>query len=232
MIAVTARGLSRYSTIKSEHGLAAAIEWLVDRVGSRLINLGVSEILWLEPANVKMVGAPPEGYTFRFLTPAEIAGYVSVENELGQIHVDRAAAGRDLCFAALQGNRLVNYGWYALDCIEGQHCDCVALSFPANIAYMYKGFTHPEFRGRRLHGFAMRFAFEQLAAERGIRGLISTVSWLNWASLKSCERLGYTRLGRMTRFGWKYFGGGFYPKAACDLGVKFGWRADLSARKR
>lgn len=232
MFAVAARGLSRYSSIRSEQGRSAAAEWIVDRVGARLVNLGVSEVVWLEAGKIKMVGAPPADFIFRFLTPADIAGMVGNENELDETHVARAAAGYDLCYAALKEGRLAAYGWYALNCIEGEHCDCVALSFPADVAYMYKGFTHPDFRGQRLHGYAMRLALEALAAERGIRGLISTVGWLNWPSLKSCERLGYERLGRMTRIGWKYFGYGSYPQAARDLGIRFGRHADLSARRR
>ncbi len=231
MIAVATRGLARYRNIRSEHGRWAAAEWFIDRVGARVINLRVSEVVWLEPGKIKMVGAPPEGFDFRFLSPTEIAGFASALNELDEKHVARAAAGRDLCFAALHEGKLATYGWYALDCIEGEHCDGVALSYPADIAYMYKGFTPPAYRGQRLHGYAMRLALEQLAAERGIKGLISTVSWLNWASLKSCDRLGYERLGRMTSYGWQYCGGGCYPKAARDLGIKFGRQADLSARK-
>lgn len=231
MIAVASRGLARYRTIRSEHGRWAATEWLLDRVGARIINLGVSEVVWLEPGKIKLVGAPPADFEFRFLTPAEIASFVSVENELDEHHVARAAAGRDLCFAALHNGQLATYGWYALGCIEGEHCDGVALSYPDDIVYMYKGFTPPAYRGQRLHGYAMRLALEQLVAERGVRGLISTVGWLNWASLKSCDRLGYERLGRMTSYGWKYCGGGCYPQAARDLGIKFGRYADLRPRR-
>jgi hypothetical protein len=78
----------------------------------------------------------------------------------------------------------------------------------------------------------MRLALEALARERGITTLVSTVGWLNWASLKSCDRLGYRRLGRMTKFGWGLLGGGFYPRAAQALGVQFGRRADLSNRQQ
>jgi hypothetical protein len=231
MLAIATRGYERWTTIKTEHGRSAAREWLIDRVGSRLINLGISEVVWLSPGDVKLVGAPPEGFEFRFLSPEEIAGFVGVENELDERHVARAAAGNDLCFAALKDGRLANYGWYAIGSIEAEHCDCVALSFPSDVIYMYKGFTHPDFRGLRLHGFSMRLALEALAAERGVRGMISTVGWLNWPSLKSCDRLGYKRLGRMKRFGWNVCSAGFYPPAAKQLGIRFGRHADLSNRR-
>jgi hypothetical protein len=231
MFAIASRGLERWTTIRTEHGSSAAVEWLVDRAGARLLNLGVNEVVWLTPANFKLVGAPPEGFDFRFLSPDEIDAFVGEENELDATHVARARAGHDLCFAAIKDGRLAAYGWYALGSIEGEHCDNVALSFPSDVSYMYKGFTHPDFRGLRLHGFAMRLALETLAAQRGIRALISTVGWLNRASLKSCDRLGYERLGRMIRVGWGACSIGFYPRAATNLGIRFARRADLSNRK-
>jgi RimJ/RimL family protein N-acetyltransferase len=231
MFTLAQRGIHRFTSIRTEQGTTAAREWLVDRIGARLINLGVSEVVWLELDDIKMVGAPPEGFDFRFLTPDELARYVCVENELDQRHVQRVTAGNDLCFAVLQGERLASYGWYALGSVEGEHCDCVALSFPKHVSYMYKGFTHPDFRGQRLHAFGMRLALETLSRERGITAIVSTVGWLNWASLKSCDRLGYQRLGRMKKFGWGFASGGIYPRAAKERGVKFGRRADLSNRR-
>jgi hypothetical protein len=231
MFTLAVRGINRWTAIRTEQGHAAAREWLIDRIGARLLNLGVSEVVWLKLDNIKMVGAPPEGIEFRFLTPPELVRYACAENELDHTHVARLAAGHDLCFAALQQGRLASYGWYALGSIEGAHCDCVALSFPPHVTYMYKGFTHPDFRGQRLHAFGMRLALEELGRERGITSIVSTVGWLNWASLKSCDRLGYQRLGRMTKFGWGFASGGSYPRAAKELGVRFGRQADLSNRR-
>ncbi len=231
MLASVARSYQRWTTMRAEHGGIAGWQWLADRIGARLMNLGVSEVVWLELGDIKLSGAPPAGFEFRFLTPSEIAAFVGAENELSDEHVARAAAGRDLCFAALQNDRLAGYGWYALGSIEAVHCDNTALSFPNDVAYMYKGFTHPDFRGLRLHGFAMRLALEALAAERGVTRLVSTVGWLNFASLKSCDRLGYRRLGRMTKFGWGPCSAGRYPTAAKQRGIRFGRHADLSNRR-
>jgi RimJ/RimL family protein N-acetyltransferase len=231
MFAIASRSYQRWMTMRAEHGSTAGWQWLVDRVGARLVNLGVSEVVWLELADIKLAGDPPEGFEFRWLTPDEVLSFVGEENELSKHHAERVAAGHDLCFAALHDGRLAGYGWYALGSIEAVHCDNTALSFPSDVAYMYKGFTHPDFRGLRLHGFAMRLALEALAAERGVTKLVSTVGWLNFASLKSCDRLGYRRLGRMTKIGWGAISTGYYPAAAKQLGVRFGRRADLSNRR-
>lgn len=231
MFASATHAWQRWSSVRQQNGLRNACEWLGERLGSRFLNLGIAEVIWLNLADIQLAGDPPAGYVYRFLTPDDIARFVGPENELGPQHVERARAGHDLCFAALHNDRLAAFGWYALGCIEGEHCDGVALSFPAGESYMYKGFTHPDFRGQRLHGYVMRLALEELARDRGITALVSTVSFVNWPSLKSCDRLGYRRLGRMTRIGWSWCGYGWYPRAARELGVRFGSRADMSSRR-
>lgn len=231
MFAAASHAWERWSHVREQNGLRSACEWLGERIGSKVLNLGVAEVIWLDADKVLLQGEPPAGFEYRFLTPDDVQRFVSPENELNESHVTRIAAGHDLCFAAIQGERLAAFGWYALDCIEGEHCDSVALSFPQNVSYMYKGFTHPDFRGQRLHGYIMRMALEQLARERGITALVSTVSFVNWPSLKSCDRLGYERLGRLIRMGWGWLSTCFSPRAAKQRGVRFGRHADLSARK-
>jgi hypothetical protein len=67
---------------------------------------------------------------------------------------------------------------------------------------MYKGYTLPEYRGNRLHAVGMARALiasvsDLTTREGAIRGMISYVDSHNFASLTSCERLGYTVVGTM-----------------------------------
>jgi hypothetical protein len=41
MFTLAQRGIHRFTSIRTEQGTTAAREWLVDRIGARLINLGV-----------------------------------------------------------------------------------------------------------------------------------------------------------------------------------------------
>jgi RimJ/RimL family protein N-acetyltransferase len=225
-----ATAYQRFAKIKADNGRRAAWEYVVDRIGGRLLNLSVSEVVWLGLDDIKLAGDLPEGFEFRFLSADEVAAFAAPENELDERHVRRAQQGHDLCFAAISDERLAGYGWYALGSIEGEHCDGVNLSFPSDVSYMYKGFTHPDFRGLRLHGFAMRLALEALAAEYDVRSLVSTVDWTNLASLKSCDRLGYQRLGRIVTYGWGPLSRARFPQGAIERGVRFGAAADLSNR--
>ena len=56
-------------------------------------------------------------------------------------------------------------GIFDLPKIDG-HChvlDPQRFPYPADVAYMYNGFTSPDFRGKRLHGLAMGLALRALA---------------------------------------------------------------------
>ncbi len=95
----------------------------------------------------------------------------------------------------LAGDDLAAYGWYSnkpttLD-FEG-----LRLQFDDKYIYMYKGFTAPEHRGQRLHAIGMTRALEAYL-QRGYRGIVSYVEWNNFASLKSCYRMGYRHLGNV-----------------------------------
>ena len=70
----------------------------------------------------------------------------------------------------------------------------LSVRFGPQWVYMHSGFTHPAFRGRRLHAIAMTIALSLYQA-RGYRGLVSVVTADNEASLKSCDRMGYRQFG-------------------------------------
>ena len=114
----------------------------------------------------------------------------------------RLQSGRDFCFGAFHGDRLANYSWYALEAIEPEHGFGARLSFPRDTVYLYKAYTAPAYRGRKIHGAALRQAM-QVFQPRGIRHLIAIVEFANWASLRSHEKLGCRRAGKMLRIGRK-----------------------------
>jgi hypothetical protein len=210
-------------------GAAAVARAVSDRIGQVKSGRQVIEVVWLEAGNLKLSLEHDPAFEFRFLDTHEVAGFAKdPSNDLDEQMVDRAAGGLDLCFAALCDGRLAAYGWYALDAIEGEHNFGVAMSYPSTVAYMYKGFTHPDFRGARLHGLGMGLALKNLK-QFGVTALVSTVAWTNEASLRSCDRLGYQRLGRIITSGRETLQVEQSPQAAVERGVKFG--ADAVARQ-
>ena len=211
---------------RATYGTLAAIEYVVDYLGHKLVGLAVVRVVWLDVDRLA-TQKPVTGFDCRFLDPEEVRSFShDPANDLSEAMADRAAALTDMCFAAVsqEDGRLAAYGWYALGCIEPEHNVGVAMSFPPNVAHMYKGFTHPAFRGKRLHGVLMAMALRELGS-RGITKLVSVVSWTNWPSLRSCDRLGYVVLGTTVSLG----GGKLIlhvPAAGKRLGVRFGSRAE------
>ncbi|MBX3436165.1 MAG: GNAT family N-acetyltransferase [Planctomycetaceae bacterium] len=232
MIAKLRAVTSRLRETRTAFGGRAAAESIVDRVGKLIIGLQVVEVVWLESAQLASLQRPDSRFTFRFLTADEVRAYSrNPELKLAPELSERIEAGRDLCFAALEGDRLAAYGWYALDCIEGAHNFGVPMSFPADVAYMYNGFTHPSYRGLRLHGLVMGLALQGLEV-KGVSRLVSTVDWTNQASLRSCVRLGYSRLGRLVTIGGDLALIAKVPHQASRRGVRFGHLAERRRLRR
>jgi hypothetical protein len=129
----------------------------------------------------------------RFLRREELEAFSSDPlNDMPPGFVSAAVARGDRCFAILHGGTLAAYGWYSQQ--ETAVTDGLSLRFAPDWAYMYKGFTRPEYRGQRLHAIGMAKAMKAYADE-GARGLVSYVEANNFSSLKSCYRMGYVKVG-------------------------------------
>jgi hypothetical protein len=227
MLRIWNRFRQKLHEVRSLSGWRGVARWIFDRIGHRFVNLQVTELVWLDADRAAKLAQPTPGFEFRFLDAAEVADFsTDPGNDLGSGLAGRIDGGLDDCFAALEEGRLAAYGWYARESIEPVHFCGVALSYPSTVAYMYKGFTHPDYRGKRLHGAAMALALISLQS-RGVTALISAVDWLNAASLKSCDRLGYVRLGRLVTLGWGRWKYCRYPRPARGLGVRFGAEAKI-----
>ena len=216
---------SELSQTRHKFGWFSAFRAFVDRLGKKLCGLYVTELVWLDASRLDELDDKDPRFEFRFLTADQIRYFAKDPVfDLCDENAERIEAGRDFCFAALGGDRLAAYGWYALECIEPEVNDNVAMSYSEQTAYMYMGFTHPVYRGLRLHGLGMGLALKGLA-DYGVTSLVSMVGWTNQPSLRSCDRLGYERLGKLVAVGWH----GRYllrtPSKARRKGVQFGRHA-------
>jgi len=217
--------LRNLAEIRRQYGTAAAVRWVAARLGRRLLGALSMRVLWLDADRLPDWILPDPGLEFRFLEPEEVRWLAEdPDYELEAAMAEEIEHGTDFCFGAFAEGRLATYGWYSLGGVDGSHAMGVAMSFPPDVAYMYKGFTHPDFRGRRLHALATGLALRELGGY-GVTRLISLVESVNWASSRSCARLGYVDLGRRFSIGWGRFRWVWAPKAARQLGVRFGEQA-------
>ena len=112
--------------------------------------------------------------------------------ELPRSFLDVALAKGDECVGVFDGARLASIGWYARS--STAISKSLVIEFDPAWTYMYKGYSLPAYRGKRLHGIGMTFAIKHYT-ERGARGLISVVEFNNLKSLRSVERTGYRLFG-------------------------------------
>src|SRR5579872_4129421 len=175
-----------------------AVKALED-IALRALNLGVFfkilkgvKIDIVQPEFLKC----DEKYSGLFLTEGMLAKFAErPEYELSRNFLEQALAKGDECYGFLDGNVLAAYGWYSNKPTEIDPPDLV-LHFNDKFIYMYKGFTHVNYRGKRLHAIGMTRALEAYLA-RGYKGIVSFVEWNNFGSLKSCYRMGYTDFGNI-----------------------------------
>lgn len=167
------------------------------RLAARIIYGDVLALLSL-PGEAAPVGATGEAtdWVARFLRADEMADLAAAgDTDLHLPYVAQAIARGDRCFAIFAGDRLASYSWYAT--LPTGVTQELALHFPSSYVYMHHSFTARAFRGRRLHALGIHRARAALAAEaQGTAvDLLAIVSTTNVASLKSCQRAGYRRVG-------------------------------------
>lgn len=171
----------------------------IEDLALRALNRGVFfKIL----KGIKIVAVHPdflkfdEKYRGLFLNEGMLREFAErPEYDMSQKFLCQALAKGDECYGFLNGDELAAYGWYSNKPTEINPPDLV-LHFNNQFIYMYKGFTHVNYRGQRLHAIGMTKALEAYLA-RGYKGIVSHVEWNNFGSLKSCYRMGYTDFGNI-----------------------------------
>jgi ribosomal protein S18 acetylase RimI-like enzyme len=134
----------------------------------------------------------------RFLSPTEVERFARrARSPLSRELAERAGRGLDLCYAAIHGDRLASFGWYALHSVEAEHGAGIALALAPDMAYAYDGFTHPDYRGLRLQRVCLRRALEALGAH-GVNRIVAAARWSDATGLRSLDELGFRRLGLVT----------------------------------
>lgn len=189
--------LAKLTELVQRAGVGEAAVALGLTAAARAVNLRVLQVVsitreLLEPYYLEL----PAEFGAGFVDEAQLVPYViaNPELEMSPDFVRDACSRGDLCYAITRDGELASYGWYSNRPTE--IFDGLTFHFDKSYTYMYKGYTVPEFRGRRLHAIGMSRALDEVA-HRGFRGLVSFVDRANVASLKSVYRMGYRQVAKI-----------------------------------
>ncbi len=176
------------------HGLSDTAYDFVYRGVNNVTLLMVLKCVMIDVADPKFL-RDDNGYTCEFLDPEKLVSLSkNQEYQLESNFLDEAISKGDECFAILDGACLASYGWYSNK--PTKVSDELELHFDKRYIYMYNGFTHPNYRGRRLHAIGMTMALDHYL-KRGYSGIVSWVEANNFNSLRSCHRMGYSGFGEI-----------------------------------
>lgn len=181
------------------YGPGAALHDIQYRAVNRIVPFQILKGMTAVEEDVNPSLFDPGRFAARFAGRDELVAAAAVDHyEMSPEFVDQAFDAGDECFAIFdltdKGERLASFGWYSNR--PTPISSTMVLHFDPAWVYMYKGFTHPDYRGKRLHGIGMSLAL-RTHTSRGSRGLISYVKSNNFQSLRSIERMGYRIFGEI-----------------------------------
>lgn len=219
--------LQFYRDSVNHHGVGATLYHAAYRAANHVTEVAVWNALTITLDMVdKKFLTDPRRAAGRMLTAEEMRRHVAdPDSLLTDRFIDEAAAKGDRCYALFDGDRVMSYGWYSNRPTRLTEVTSGAvLHFDPRYAYMYHGYTHPDYRSRRLHAIGMAAALEELTNE-GLSGLVSYVVSSNFSSLKSCYRMGYQCFGHivMVKLGDRYV---WSATAGCK---KYDFRVEAAA---
>ena len=229
--------MSNISNIRRRFGLGRAVGYAACRCVQQVCLLDITHLMIKDAEKVVLRDLDVD-LRCGFLNAEEVREFArDPSNEIHPDVADRIETGYDFCFAGTIGGRLASYCWIALDSVEAEHnrytdsvYSGIAFSFPLDHAFRYKGFTHPDFRGRRIYqrvGAEASLAMQEL----GVRYLISTCEIVNYAALQSSYRSGYEYYGLLWLFG---LGNRvvIHGPDLSDRGIRFGKHAQVLDRSK
>ena len=219
--------LKSVGSIARQFGTISALHFALYRVCQRVMVLDVEHLMLRDASGREHQPSRLPNVSVRSLIADEVQVFAeNSETDLSCDMVKRVELENNYCFAAIHENALAGYAWFALESIPPEHnrgshpATGVGLSFPPHMAYMYKGFILPTYRGNGLYGHIIAGAAKALG-EVGVRQLLCNVDWTNYPAIRSCRSVGYRSLGYVWRLGYPRKMLTLPPRDARQLGISF-----------
>lgn len=135
-------------------------------------------------------------YSARKLSKNEVHLYAqNTLYEMPPSFVERAMHKQDACYAIFDNEQLATYVW----CSEKptRINSALKVHFNPEWIYIYKGFTLPQYRGKRFLATIMNKILSDYT-QAGYKGLVSYVESNNFSSLQAVRQMGYQSFGSVS----------------------------------
>ncbi|MEM6603443.1 MAG: hypothetical protein AAF621_05270 [Pseudomonadota bacterium] len=196
-----------YKKIFENRSFCEAIIYGFIYVFRRICGLSVMRICTLEHFNAQIEDLDTD-LKLSFLKADQLQHKHYNKDIITEQDMNTALEHQDMiCAISNREDHIISIGWYSSHPTSvGSEEQALKIVFPNSYAYMYKGYTEYEYRGRKLHAIGMKSSLLYFQ-EKGKTGLISYVDAENYRSMRSCRRLGYDFIGYIfifTLFGKRY----------------------------
>ncbi len=177
------RGLSRVRYL----GIRAIPGLVVYGLFSKLFHYRAIRCVWIDFEHTRQVSGKTVTLEIRSLNAEEIRRQAKLigENPEG---IDQAIGAGVEAFGALSGASIASY--LRISPYPPALNDKLVLEFDERLAYFYKAFTLPGFRGLGLMPAVLRAALESCAS-RGYRGAVACIDIANRPSWKAFRSAGF-----------------------------------------
>ena len=223
MLALLGKAWRRLRNNTRDFGIVKALHDAAYRSLNYLV--GYMNVIAMEVSCAAALPALAAQYRGRFLNKDALLPFTKdPEYQMTEPFLDDAFATGNECYAISDGDILASYCWYGK--VSSPISDELAVDYSPAYVYVWKAYTHPDYRGRRLHALGMAQALHAYR-ERGYAGLLCMVEANNYRSFNSVYRLGFKNTGRI--YVVRLFGRHFvYHTAACR---RYGFRVHSNRRR-
>lgn len=176
-------------------GVAAGVHDLAARIARRAVGARVLRCMALAPATAKPVVprlSPFERVEWGMLPFQVLRDHARREIDLDAAFLDECEALGDWCLGYVIDRRLAHYQFFSSRPTEIE--PGLWFAPPRGAVHGYKAFTHPDYRGRRLHAASVYGALTRVA-EWGAHGIVSYAAAHNFRSVRSHSNAGFVDVG-------------------------------------
>lgn len=136
-------------------------------------------------------------FDIRLASNADISKFERFDRSSGRRVTERFRVGH-MCVVAEENGKIVSYAWICLNRAYVEEIETEIQTAPGS-AYLYDEYTDPEYRGKGILP-ALLMRTQEYLFSNGIHEIYELVNPNNFPSLRSHQKIGSHKIGKVTLF--------------------------------